>query len=513
MERRSFLQMGACSLATAGLGGSVTGSTLEDEPSFEPLGSIDVQGAKDAAVHHESEVVYVAAGDGFVSIDISTPSEPELLAEKREIQSPDGDQLELIWDCWPWEDRLVVAGPAQPTSGTAFGFALFDIADPAAPEQVAYYDTTDDHYIHNTFFAEGIVYLTGSGIEAHPLVMIDVTDDEPEEVGRWSFVEEDERYSEIPVPMRQLHDVYVQDEIAYLPYWDAGTWIVDVSDPADPDVLSRVGDYELAEAREFSTADALTEVFVPPGNDHYTQVNEAGTILAVGKEAWDIDEPGVSGGAGDVVLYDVEDKTAPEEYATIEAPDSFAQTQNSWFTTAHNLDFQDDRLYTSWYFGGVKIHDISDPENPEEVAWWREPREASFWTAQAAGDVFVASSADLSAQMGDELNETDEALYIFPDEAGEQPDPPSLVDRPTDIFPTEAEHENGDGQNETGGSEQNGEDDIHGDTTHDGENESGDGDEEISDDGFGPGFGIATAAAGLGGGYLLARRGQNSDED
>ncbi len=496
MERRRFLQVGASTLATTVLAGNASGSSTGGfDDGFEPLATIDISGARDTAVHHDNEVAYVAATDGFAAVDISEPAKPELLAEKREIESPEGESLQFIWDCWPWEDRLVVAGPAQPTSPTAFGFALFDISDPEQPEQVAYHDTTDDHYIHNTFFDDGIVYLTGSGIDEHPLVMVDITDDEPEEVGRWSIVDEDESYSEIPTPMRPLHDVYVQDEIAYLPYWDAGTWIVDVSDPAEPEVLSHVGDYELGELQEFSTADSLTEAFIPPGNDHYTQVNEDGTILAVGKEAWDIDEPGVDGGAGDVVLYDVSDTESPVELATIEAPDSFAQTQDRWFTTAHNLDFQGDRIYTSWYFGGVKIHDISDPENPEEIAWWREPREASFWTAQSAGDVFVASSAYLKDQLSEELNETDEALYIFPDEPGEQVDPPSLVDRPEDIFPTE--DQNGD---ENGG--------VNGNGTSD-ETEAAD---DESDDGSGPGFGVGGAVAGLGGGYLLARQLADSEE-
>ena len=62
-------------------------------------------------------------------------------------------------------------------------------------------------------------------------------------------------------------------------------------------------------------------------------------------------------------------------------------------TTPHNMDLRGDRLYTSWYDGGVKIHDVSDPGRPELLAWWRAPRRWSFWTAQYATDEFFVASS------------------------------------------------------------------------------------------------------------------------
>ena len=81
-------------------------------------------------------------------------------------------------------------------------------------------------------------------------------------------------------------------------------------------------------------------------------------------------------------------------------------------------------LYTSWYQGGVKRHDVSDPTIPVEESWWLSPREASFWTAQALpadgsqDSAFVASSRGVADVPG--------RLYVFPDRPGEQADPPSL---------------------------------------------------------------------------------------
>ncbi len=499
MQRRTFLQVGAGAVGASSFLGTGAGRRVTQE-TFEPLGSIDISGAADAAVHHDNEIVYVAGEDGFGVVDITDPDDPTLIAQRREIGPENGDTLQLVWDLWPWNDRLVVGGPAMFDQNSAFGFALFDISEPAEPEQVAFFETADgsagDHHIHNTYFEDGVVYLTGSGLPDQPLVIVDVSDDDPVELNRWSVTDHEPGYLDVPVNMRVIHDMYVQDEIAYIAYWDAGTWIVDVSDPEDPTVLSHVGDYELSELREFDWDEGNIEALIPPGNAHYAQVNEDGTILVVGEEAWEVVDDGERrGGPGGVDLYNVSDETDPSHLARIDAPDSFDQTQEGWFTSAHNCDIVGDRLYTSWYFGGVRIHDISDPEDPEEIAWWRKPRETSFWTAQAAGDVFVASSANVREKLGsDDLNETREALYVFPDRAGKQQDPPSLTDRPTDVF----------------GPDDGGSDDSHngGETNEtDGEIADEQADDDETADSFGPGFGVLGAVAGVGGAsYVLSRR-------
>jgi hypothetical protein len=491
MHRRRFLRTGA-GLIGAGLLGSGlsagrgSGRTQEgDGQPFEPLGSVDVPGAAEAVVHDDG-FVYVATGDGFAVVDISAPASPEVVAERRGIETGTDQPFAVAWDLWPWEDRLIVAGPAQ-FSNTAWGFALFDISDPTDPEQITFYRTDGSgdvgaHYVHNSYFEDGIVYLTGSGIREHPLVMIDVRDDEPRVVGQWSIADRWD-LGEIPVAMRTIHDVYVQDGIAYLPYWDTGTWLVDVSDPSEPTFLSRVGAYSPDELRAVEASESLFEATVPPGNAHVTTVSDDGGLMAVGGEAWArrAGSGELVGGAGGVRLYDVSDESDPERVARIEPPESDGQTRSDRFTTAHNLDIAGDRLYTSWYFGGVKIHDVSDPASPEEIAWWRDPREASFWTAQAAGDNVVASSIDVAEKLGrSTAGETRSALYVFPDRAGQQ------REDGTDGSRTEGEGDAG--ANSTGGDRTGG-------------NESAG-----STDALGPGLGVGSTVAGLVGYYLLSRR-------
>lgn len=461
MHRRTLLKAGAGSLPLT----VVPRAASSAQAGYEPLDSIEVPGAAELVVHHDNEIAYVAAGDGIAVVDISDKTDLRMLAERRGIEIG-STPLTAIWDCWAWEDRLAAVGPAQEKPDSATGFALFDIADPASPELLSTHET--EYYIHNCFLDDGLLYLTGSGLfeaEARiPLVIYDLRGGEPTELTRWSPRDHDTRWRDVPINNRVLHDVSVHDDVASLAYWDAGTWLLDVSDPTEIEVLSRFGDYQAQELIDLSGVEASNQGVTPPGNAHVTTVNEDGSLLAVGKETWDLGTVTASGGASGVELWDIQDRTAPTRLATIEPPESFQQTPQAQFTTAHNCAFAGDRLYTSWYYGGVKVHDIAEPEAPEELAWWRDPETTSFWAARAAepGEYFVACSADMPLLDRDNP-ETQGGVYTFPDRRGQQADPPSLTGTPTP--------------------------------------------RDESDDGLGPGFGLGTALAALGGaGYLLGRR-------
>ncbi|MCU4974647.1 hypothetical protein OB955_18160 [Halobacteria archaeon AArc-m2/3/4] len=468
MQRRTFLETGvgasvaltllsapasgttrtrALESASAAEDGSRLRSRSQSTDAYEPLGRLEIEGAAEAVVGDDGETVYLATVDGFAIADVSDPAEPTLLAERRGLlggsddgiqggdgsENEDGDEDEAygpltdILDVKVDGDRLIVPGPANSTRGNEFhGFVLYDVSDPSDPVPAAEPYETDFH-IHNCFFADDLCYLVGNGAEGNPLVIVDVSDDEPTEVGRWSLLEHDDRWADVNSILWYLHDVYVHDGVAYLPYWNAGTYLVDVSDPSEPEYISHVADDDVdVESQRGIESFAVTEAQQTlPGNDHYSAVDETGELLGVGRESWAA-QPGETEGAGGIDLWDISDRSAPEYLSTVEAPESFdASYRGGMWTTAHNFELRDGRLYSSWYHGGVKIHDVSDPANPEELTWWRDPADAAFWTARVAepGETFVASSTPAipnSPAVG--------ALYVFPIESGTQADPPSLTD-------------------------------------------------------------------------------------
>jgi hypothetical protein len=419
MHRREFLRgvSGTVALASVGVGAKAETTTAHPGP-YRPLGSVSIPNAKEAVPGPDGKFAYVATMDGFAVVDVQIPSDARVVAERTGLEeSRETGPLRMVQDLKVEGDRLVAAGPANPMQGDVLqGVALFDVSDPKNPEQVAFHKT--QFPIHNCFLRDGVVYLTANLAETNALVTVDVSDDSPEEMGRWSPADRNAAWNEVPTGLWSVHDVWVGNGRAYLSHWDAGTYLVDVADPASPQFVSRIRGRSPKELRNLP--EESRQVLRLPGNDHYAMASDDGSLLGLNEEAWQVDGEGRPGG---VELWDVSDATNPTRLSTIDPPKSPGAYAGTW-TTSHNFDIVGDRLFSSWYQGGVKIHDISDPANPEELAWWRRPDEASFWTAKRVSDsVFLASS------MGRRSNGRG-GLYTFPiEEVTDRPqkDPPSLT--------------------------------------------------------------------------------------
>ncbi|WP_254543206.1 LVIVD repeat-containing protein [Halomarina pelagica] len=397
------------SLATA----SGRGAARDD---VAPLGRVEVDGAKEAVVGDDGDTVYLATTDGFATVDVSDPEKPAVLAERRSLLGDREDgPLTQIYDVKVDGDRLVVPGPANPVRSGLQAAVLYDVSDPAAPERLGVYET--DFYHHNVYFHDGVLYFGGNGLPGNPLVMVDAdalaSGDPTPELGRWSPADEDERWLDVPLPVFNLHDLWVQGGIAALAYWDAGTWLVDVSDPKNPEPVVKVRGMDPGKLADLSRQEATVRAFEPPGNDHYVAFDDDGRLLGLGIESWDQNQEDDAGGPGGIELYDVSTPTDPTLVHSIAAPPAENDSYEGTWTTSHNFELAAGRLYSSWYQGGVKLYDVRDPAAPELLGEWADRSDASFWTAQAArpGEFFVASSANF-LEWG-----TTEALYTFSEPA------------------------------------------------------------------------------------------------
>ena len=483
MSRRAVLRAGVGAAAAGTLVGSATarGSPATDE--FEPLGFVEIEGTTEVAVSADGETAYVATRDGFATVDLADPTGPTVLAERRDLQADHEDgPLQLMNDVKVEGDRLVLSGPAFPGPPLQ-GMLLYDVTDPGDPVELAFHET--DFPIHNAFVRDGYVYLTANDGERRSVVIVDARDDEPVEVAEWALTDHDERWADVHPDLRFVHDLWVQDGIAYVAHWDAGTWLVDVSDPTTPETITRFGPHDPEDLAALEGADVTAEFYALPGNDHYVTVDEEGAVLALGLEAWAVEEPGADdeenadlnghdhgdgddhgggdgngddhehddgsddgespddtgdptaedglrGGPGGVELWDVSDPASPEKLSAIDPPETPDPTREGVWTTAHNCWFDDGLLYTSWYEGGVRVHDVSDPTEPVELAAWADPERASFWRAHGAvtGEFFVASSHDFE---GDGF---DQGLFTFPDVREADSGTPTAEGTPTETAAT-----------------------------------------------------------------------------
>ncbi|EJN59470.1 LVIVD repeat-containing protein [Halogranum rubrum] len=420
MHRRDVLRLGSAALGASVIGGST--ATAHPGP-YRPYGSVAVDGAKEAVVGPDGQYVFVAATTGYAVVDVSVADRPEVVADRRDLLADrENGPIRGIYDVKLDGDRLVVVGPANPIPGALAGMLVEDVSDPTNPETVAFYEA--DHPIHNCYLDGDYAYLTANDGAKNPIVIADVSGDSPEEVARWSLPDYDEAWSDVPPWLRSTHDVWVHDGVAYLAEWDAGTWLLDVSDPTAPSYISHIEGVPRDALLDLSEGEMRRQGMTPPGNHHFVSVTDDSSLLGVGRESWarQTEEDGLVGGPSGIDLWDISDPTAPERLTTIDPPTTDDPVYGGVWTTAHNFEFRGERLYSSWYQGGVKRHDISDPSNPEELTWWRNPSEASFWTAQLAvpGETFVASDMGVPRGEGAEL-------YVFPDHAGDQENPPSLT--------------------------------------------------------------------------------------
>jgi hypothetical protein len=431
MRRRETLRLLGGSVAAPSLSSVVgahptpSGTDEEATPAptrtdagFGPLGNVDLSGATEAVTSDDGTVAFVAVTDGYAIVDLSTPSQPTVVAEQRDLRADHEDgPLTQIHDVKQDGDTLLVVGPANGRGGAYLsGAVVVDVSEPASPQQRGFYET--DYPIHNCDLVDGRAYLTANGRDAVQLEIIDVTG-EPTFLGRWALTDHEPAWEALPRLLRVVHDVWVQDGIAYLAHWDAGVWILDVRDPASPTVLGRIGDRTAEAVVADADGRSQSEQISLPGNAHVAVVNETGDLLAVGREAWATpgappggDDESPNGGPGGIDLYDISDPAAPVLRSTIDPPATVDATLSGSWTTAHNCELRDSVLYSSWYRGGVKRHDVSDPANPTQLTWWADPPHAEFWTARIGvpGETFVASSR------GTETSAS--GLYVFPDEPG-----------------------------------------------------------------------------------------------
>jgi PGF-CTERM protein len=399
--RRSFL-----ATVVGVLGASAAPAVAERSRVEGGAGDLDVRakvqvdGLMNAVVGASGEEVYVAATNGFAVVDVSRPRRPTVLAERRGLLADrDSGPLRHVWDVKVSGDRLLVHGPAA--LGDDGAIAVFDVTDPAEPVRVVHHET--GHRIHNAYLDGDVAYLTGTDLYQRPVLVVDVSDGVAEEVGR--FTPADHGWTP-----REIHDVYVHDDVLYACYWDAGTWLVDVSEPSEPEPLVRLGFDQDAVASP--SEDRL------PGNDHYAQPNPSGDVLAIGKEAFaeGADSEGAPGG---VELWDVSDPSDAARESIVAPPQP---GDGAGARTAHNFGWRGNRLYTAWYSGGVRVLDASDVAEPRLLAGWRA-EDASFWTAEPIHEGFVgADHASMSPDVEPGW------LYVFPEPSSDGAVPAPRMD-------------------------------------------------------------------------------------
>jgi hypothetical protein len=221
------------------------------------------------------------------------------------------------------------------------GFALYDVTDPSNPEELARYATEPgvNRGSHEIWLETpgGKAYVYTAVINSEDRTggakadfrIVDVSDPTaPVDVGQWGAQADLGRAAS---PAEFVHSVITNEQatLAYLSYWDLGTVILDISNPAHPVYLGRTN---------------------APAS-HSAAVGRGGNLLV---ETHEIQ-------AGVPTLYDISDPTSPVKLSDF-VIDGFERD------TVHDPRLRGHIAAFSWYSFGVQIADISRPDAPRLLA-------------------------------------------------------------------------------------------------------------------------------------------------
>jgi hypothetical protein len=298
-------------------------------------------------LHPTKQIAYLGTGSGgdrMYAIDISNPASPvvtdSIVENTRRVNdimtTPDGSHLVFTRE-----------GAADRKNG----IVVASLEDPLHPKKCADFTDGVTSGVHSAFVYRQEkfgthVYLTNDGTGAFHILDIS-TPCQPKQVAMWKTPR--------PEAGRTLHDVDVQDGLAYLSYWNDGLVILDVGNgikggsPSNPVMVSQYK-YDL--------------------NDLYKQVEAtAGPGFIRGTHtAWrhknyvfiadEVFPAGAVKGARDASAFRAYGRLQVIDISNLETPKSVAFYEPE-YGGVHNIWIAGDTLYMGAYNAGFRTFDIS----------------------------------------------------------------------------------------------------------------------------------------------------------
>lgn len=252
------------------------------------------------------------------------------------------------------------------------GTALYDVTDPHNPQKIGFWEIpygnngNGTHELYLTTQGNRALLLAANagayrstGGEIHDFVIVDVSDPaNPEELYQFDpgeVVDHDNYFFDDEHGVRRnafAHSVIADQtgRYAYISFWDLGTVILDMRDPENPEYIGRTS----------------FEAHVQ-GAAHSAALAKGGNILIETREVFNPHRAGYETGWGYTRIYDIKDKSNPVLLSSFRTHNSIVQTSGYPGWTVHDPKVRGNTLYLSHYFDGVRIVDITDPSNPEEI--------------------------------------------------------------------------------------------------------------------------------------------------
>ena len=242
------------------------------------------------------------------------------------------------------------------------GLAVYDISRPSAPRYIGFLPV-EGVGVHRIWYPGGrwaYVSALPDGYTDYILLTIDLADpSNPVEVGRFWLPGMHTAGGEEPTWDAQrwryaLHHAIISGDTAYASWRDGGLTLVDISDPARPQLIVH---------RNWS----------PPygGGTHTSLPLPARDLLIVADEATG---DALADGLKHNWIFDIRDPTNPVSIATLPTPDDADYAAKGAHFGPHNLHenrpgsfVSDTVIFATYQNAGVRVFDVADPYRPREV--------------------------------------------------------------------------------------------------------------------------------------------------
>jgi hypothetical protein len=330
-------------------------------------------------------------------VDLTKPEDPHVI-----VQIPvDGPDLRCN-SLGLSGTILAVAHQSDKPGQAGAGMEAWDVADPAHPKKLSYFDTSGPHSrgVHYLWFADGhYAYLSTGAKDFTPnnqlddqfFMIVDLSDPtRPKEVGRWWLPGTRVGDKEPPPPRVSPFDSGIRmhtpvvsvdrPDRAYVGWIDGGWVILDISDKAHPKLIAQ----RSWQSQHVGFAHTVLPI---PSRGLAIQTEEAieNNCKDWPKRDW---------------VWDFSNETAPVVLSVLPPPADFAALckqggrfgahnihQNRPDSTAAHLK---QTVVGSFFNGGVRAYSIADPYTPKEIGYLVEaPPPGNATHSIQINDVYV----------------------------------------------------------------------------------------------------------------------------
>ncbi len=360
------------------------GRRLDDEArGLRGIGHSDLGGYGDGMqVQKDGDALYVGhfgvSGAGTSILDASDPGDLRLVTQ---WMAPHGSHTHKVQVA----DGLLLVNHERFRGGEPWsaGMAVYDLADPFAPRQVGWFDSTGLG-VHRIVWMGGdhaYVSATPQGFDDRIWVVVDMSDPtSPRETGRWWWPGQHVAAGEEPTwpegKRFAAHHALVDGDTAYCGYGDAGLVVLDVSDRAKPTRLANL---------QWS-----------PGGDTHTCLPLPGRDLLV------VTDEVVDSSTEEhlVRVVDVSDPADPRIVSVCPPPPGDYAKRGLRFGPHNTHENRPgsyrsaELVFVTYFNAGLRVYDVADAEHPGEVAHWLPPV-PSGQDAVQINDVWVGEDFDV----------------------------------------------------------------------------------------------------------------------